>query len=144
MLSTVSPRGKPINPAELFVSDVGLRAAPKVVKKVLVVDDEVDLAEICSMLLKAYGLDVVTVHCAKDALQRLEQDPEIDAVLSDIVMPGMSGLQLGDAIREMYPHIRVVLVSGYTIAKEFDGRESPYLFAEKPYKIATILKLLRS
>ena len=96
------------------------------------------------MLLSAHGLEVVTAYSALGALRQLEQDHGIDAVVSDIVMPGMNGLQLGDAIREMYPQIKIVLVSGYAPPKEFDGRERPYLFATKPYKIETLLKLLHS
>lgn len=110
----------------------------------LVVDDEADLADLASMLLSAHGLDVVTVYSAQEALRRLEHDREIDAVVSDIVMPGMNGLQLGDAIREMYPQVKVVLVSGFALPAEFDGRERAYLFATKPYKIETLLKLLYS
>lgn len=126
------------------VNDLKSAAIPKVLNKVLVVDDEADLADLASMLLSAHGLEVVTVYSAMEALRQLEQDHHIDAVVSDIVMPGMNGLQLGDAIREMYPQVKVVLVSGFTPPKEFDGRQRPYLFAVKPYKIETLLKLLHS
>jgi CheY-like chemotaxis protein len=148
-MSTISPRqcslaGKSRYPAPPLDTDAASNAVPKVVKKVLVVDDETDLADVASMLLSAHGLDVVTAYSAQEALQQLDQDPQIDAVMSDIMMPGMNGLELGDAIRAMYPHLKVILVSGYTLVSEFDGRERPYLFAAKPYKIATILTLLRS
>lgn len=148
-MSTVSPRhysfaGKPKYLAKILDSEAASAAVPKIIKKVLVVDDEVDLADVTSMLLSAHGLDAVTAYSAQEALHQLDQDPQIDAVMSDIMMPGMNGLELGDAIREMYPHLKVILVSGYTLAREFDCRERPYLFAAKPYKIATILNLLRS
>lgn len=148
-MTTVSPRqyifaGKSKYPARIFDSEAASTTVPKIVKKVLVVDDEVDLADVASMLLSAHGLDVVTAYSAQEALHQLDQDHQIDAVMSDIMMPGMNGLELGDAIRAMYPHLKVILVSGYTLAREFDGRERPYLFAAKPYTIATILNLLRS
>ena len=147
MLNTIGPGRfsagrEPNYPAQHLDHESASAAVPNAVKKILVVDDEVDLADVAAMLLSAHGLDVVTAYSAEEALHWLEQDGQIDAVMSDIVMPGMNGLQLGDAIRAMYPHLKVILVSGYTSAKEFDGRERPYLFATKPYKIATILALL--
>jgi CheY-like chemotaxis protein len=140
----LSVRDKASSPPRVPLDEDSATAAPLLLRKVLVVDDETDLADLASMLLSAHGLDVVTAYSAQQALHQLEQDDQINAVVSDIVMPGMNGLQLGDAIREMYPRVKIVLVSGFTLPKEFDGRERPYLFATKPYKIATLLRLLHS
>jgi CheY-like chemotaxis protein len=74
----------------------------------------------------------------------LESDNEIDAVFSDVVMPGMTGLELADAVKALYPRIKIVLASGYTLPELLTNRERPYLFATKPYRIDTILKLLHS
>ena len=114
------------------------------VRKVLVVDDERDLADMAQALLGAHGLDVVVAYSAHEALRMLESDREIDAVFSDIVLPGMTGLQLADAVTEMYPAVKIVLASGYTLPALLAERERRYLFASKPYRIDTILKLLRS
>lgn len=114
------------------------------VRKVLVVDDEQDLADMAEALLGAHGLDVVVAYSAHEALRVLERDREIDAVFSDVVMPGMTGLQLADAVSGMYPDVKIVLASGYTLPALLAGRERQYLFASKPYRIDTILKLLRS
>jgi CheY-like chemotaxis protein len=113
-------------------------------RKVLVVDDEQDLADMAAALLGAHGLEVVVAYSAYAAMQFLADDKEIDAVFSDVVMPGMTGLQMADAIREMYPRIKIVLASGYTLPALLANRERPYLYTNKPYKIDTILKLLRS
>jgi DNA-binding NtrC family response regulator len=114
------------------------------VRKVLVVDDEVDLADLAEALLTSRGLDVVVAHSAIDALRILERDGEVDAVFSDIMMPGMNGLQLADAISEFFPRIKIVLTSGYTGPAMLANRERDYLFATKPYRIDTIMALLRS
>lgn len=147
MLNVISPRqcsfrDKPIGPATHSPDEPShLNNASETIK-VLVVDDEHDLADLTTLLLRAYGFEAVTAYSAIEALRWLEHDSGIDAVLSDIVMPEMDGLELGDAIREKYPQIKVVLVSGYTFGKILDRRELPFLFATKPYTITTILKLL--
>jgi len=120
------------------------RSANTLLRKVLVVDDEPDLAEFASALLAAHGLSVVVAHSGHEAMQRLQDDEEIDAVFSDVMMPGMTGVQLADAVREMYPRVKIVLASGYALPELLAGRERPYLFAAKPYRIDTVLKLLRS
>jgi CheY-like chemotaxis protein len=119
-------------------------ARPSLLRKVLVVDDEQDLADLASTLLSAHGLEVVTAYSGHAAMQFLADDPEIDAVFSDVVMPGMTGLQMADAIREMYPRVKIVLASGYTLPDLLADRERPYLYTSKPYRIDTILQLLRS
>jgi len=113
-------------------------------RKVLVVDDEPDLADLAVALLSAHAVDAAVAYSAHEALQVLETDKEIDAVVSDVMMPGMTGLQLADAVRAMYPGVKIILVSGYMHANILAGRERQYLFATKPYQINTILGLLHS
>jgi CheY-like chemotaxis protein len=91
----------------------------RVVRKVLVVDDEHDLAA-------------------------LQSDDAIDAVFSDIMMPAMTGLELADAVKVMYPEVKIVLSSGYTKSALFEGPDRPYLFAAKPYRVSAIVELLQS
>lgn len=113
-------------------------------RKLLLVDDEPDGAEFAAVLLRSNGLKVVVVHSASEALQVLQEDSEIDAILSDVMMPGMSGLQLADAVRAMYPSIKIVLMSGFILPDMLKNREREYLFVEKPYKIDALLKVLCS
>jgi two-component system OmpR family response regulator len=114
------------------------------VRKVLVVDDEADLADLAEALLRSRGLDVVVANSAMEALELLARDGDIDAVFSDVMMPGMNGLQLADAVSGFYPRVKIVLTSGYTVPAMLKDRERRYLFASKPYRLDTIMKLLRS
>jgi two-component system OmpR family response regulator len=114
------------------------------VRKVLVVDDEADLAELAEALLGSCGLEVVVANSAMEALQLLAQDGDIDAVFSDVMMPGMNGLQLADAVSEFYPRVKIVLTSGYTVPALLEDRQRRYLFTPKPYRLETIMQLLRS
>jgi CheY-like chemotaxis protein len=118
--------------------------AAGLVRKVLVVDDEADLADLADALLSSRGLEVVVANSAMEALQILARDGGIDAVFSDVMMPGMNGLQLADAVSEFYPRVKIVLTSGYTVPAMLEDRERRYLFTTKPYRIDTIMKLLRS
>ena len=141
LASQSAPSGASHRPAT-DREDTGI--AGRLLRKVLVVDDEEDLAHMAEMLLSNEGLDVVVANSALRALEILEQDRDIDAVFSDVMMPGMNGLQLADAVREMYPRVKIVLTSGYTLPSLLADRKTHYLFAPKPYRIDTVLKLLRS
>ena len=118
--------------------------AAGLVRKVLVVDDEEDLADMAEALLGSRGLEVVVAHSAMEALRILERDGDIDAVFSDIMMPGMNGVQLADAVSEFYPRIKILLTSGFTAPSMLADRERRYLFTTKPYRLDTIMTLLRS
>ncbi len=86
-------------------------------KVVLVAEDEPALVEIFRRALEREGYTVLTAENGRDALGILdEKGSEIDLLLSDIVMPGMGGRELVWLIRERYPHIKVILASGYTDA----------------------------
>lgn len=111
-------------------------------RKLLLVDDEADGAAFAAALLSSHGLTVVVVHSANEALRTLQYDNDIDAVLSDVVMPGMTGLQLADEIRVRYPTVKIILMSGYAVRDLLGDREHSYLFATKPYRIDTLLELL--
>jgi len=113
-------------------------------RRVLVVDDERDLADLTEALLGAYGLEVKVAYCAADALLILESDPAIDAVFSDVTMPGMTGLQLAEAIGHLYPSLKVVLTTGFACRALLTSHGRPYPCASKPYRIETVLELLRS
>jgi CheY-like chemotaxis protein len=115
----------------------------KVVRKILLVDDEPDGAESAASLLIAHGLEVLVAHSAQEALQVLQEDRKIDAVLTDVMMPSMSGLELAEAIRAEYPNIKIVLMSGYADSVQLKEHERAYPFANKPYRIDRILELLR-
>jgi two-component system OmpR family response regulator len=119
-------------------------ALGRVVRHVVVVDDERDLADLAEALLCSAGLTVKVAYCAVDALQILEDDPEVDAVFSDVRMPGMSGLQLAEVIGHLYPSVKVVLTSGFTSPAMLARHGQPYAYASKPYLIDTVLALLRS
>jgi CheY-like chemotaxis protein len=124
--------------------DGGAGPAVGGIRKVLVVDDEVDVADLAEILLSAHGLDTVVAYSGADALAQLAAHPDIDAVVSDVMMPGMTGIELADQISERYPKIKIILASGYMAPHMRNGQPLKQLFVAKPYRIEQILKLLRT
>lgn len=79
--------------------------------RVLIVDDEPDLLVICSEVLQEAGHDTVTASSAQPALEHL-RTRGFDVVVSDIMMPGLGGIDLLRAVRRHDPDLPVVLVTG--------------------------------
>jgi two-component system OmpR family response regulator len=110
--------------------------------KVIVVDDERDLADISASLLQLHEVDVLIAYSGAEALSILAIDAEVDAVISDIMMPEMTGLELARTVADRYPHIKIILTSGYTHRSLFSGAPVGYNFVHKPYRIEVLLRLL--
>ncbi|RZU54600.1 PAS domain S-box-containing protein [Krasilnikovia cinnamomea] len=84
-------------------------------RHVLLAEDDGEVSQIAARILRAHGYDVTTVQSGQAALDHLAEQP-FDLLLTDIVMPGMSGAQLVDAVRRDHPAVGVLLVSGYSAA----------------------------
>ncbi|HYZ34414.1 MAG TPA: response regulator, partial [Crenalkalicoccus sp.] len=80
---------------------------------ILLVEDEAPLRRLSARLLERAGHAVRAVDGGEAALAALEAGPLPDAVVSDVAMPGMDGLALAARIRERWPALPVLLVSGY-------------------------------
>lgn len=128
------------------VREVGQDAGTPVagVRKVLVVDDEADVADLAEVLLSAHGLDTVVAYSGAAALDILAADPEIDAVVSDVMMPGMTGLELAERIAGRHPRVKIILASGYMAPSMLKDQPLKQLFIAKPYRIEQLLRLLRT
>jgi len=79
--------------------------------RLLVVDDEPAIREVASALLASEGYDVSTAEDGMEALERLVE-PLPDLVISDLKMPHMSGFELLTLVRERFPHVPVIAMSG--------------------------------
>ncbi|HEX8601889.1 MAG TPA: response regulator [Pseudoduganella sp.] len=112
-------------------------------KKILVVDDEKDIADLTVALLDCHGFGTSVAYSAEEALQILAGDASIDAVFSDVTMPGLTGLQLADAVSDSYPAVRIVLTSGFGSPGILLACKQRYLFIAKPYGIDAVVSLFR-
>jgi signal transduction histidine kinase/ActR/RegA family two-component response regulator len=84
-------------------------------ERVLLVEDNDEVAQTTLALIKALGYDAQRVTNAKEALRYLSSGKALDVVLSDVVMPGnISGIELAKMLKQRHPRLPVVLMSGYT------------------------------
>jgi CheY-like chemotaxis protein len=111
--------------------------------RVLVVEDNVEVGTFSMQLLQDLGYETTWATNAAEALELLrEQHAQFDVVFSDVVMPGMSGIELGETIRRLYPDLPVVLTSGYSHVLAQEGRHG-FDLLQKPYAAKDLSRVLR-
>jgi len=103
---------------------------------ILVVDDEIAVLSLTSMMLSRYGYVVITAASAKEALHLFEvwPDLQVDLLLVDVIMPVMNGIELAAALREKRPNLPVLYFSAYSDQEPLRpvfSRRLPYI--AKPF-----------
>ncbi|MFY9728188.1 MAG: response regulator [Bryobacteraceae bacterium] len=112
---------------------------------VLVVEDQAEVRKYAVAVLKEYGYRVIPVENAGEALLRCEQEG-IDLVLTDVVMPHISGRELADRLKTLQPGIKVLFMSGYTdnIIGHHGVLEEGAEFIEKPFSPEELARKVRT
>ena len=104
--------------------------------RVLVVEDDMLVAELAAGMLGELGFDAVVSHSAKEALERLTEGDRPRLVFSDIVMPGgISGIELAEKVRKRFPELPILLTTGYS---EEVGGTHGFPVLQKPYELDTL------
>jgi CheY-like chemotaxis protein len=110
------------------------------------VEDSADLRTVTVKQLKELGYRVLDASDAKSALKILAEHPDIQLLFSDIVMPGgMSGTELAEKVRDLYPGIRILLTSGYTARAMANGGHdvAEHALLLKPFRKTDLAVRLR-
>jgi DNA-binding response OmpR family regulator len=113
---------------------------------VLVVDDEPALRRLATRVLGKHRYCVHTAADANQALVELERLGEIDLLITDMIMPGPSGVELARRARERFGSTRVLLMSGYNDS-HFHSDASPLAdaqFLQKPFSADSLLERVRA
>jgi len=112
--------------------------------RVLLVEDESAVRELLSSALERNGFEVVTAGSAEEALTLAS--PSFQILLSDISLPGMSGVQLARQLRRTVPSLRILLMSGYARDEFSEGPNAldDLPFIPKPFATRTVVERLRS
>jgi two-component system cell cycle sensor histidine kinase/response regulator CckA len=112
---------------------------------VLLVEDEDGLREVARRLLQRLGYVVLVAANASDAIRLFDEHASIDVVLTDVIMPGTSGLELIRRLIEKRPSLKVIYMSGYTEdAIVEDGVLKPGVsYLHKPFSLDSLGEKLR-
>jgi signal transduction histidine kinase/BarA-like signal transduction histidine kinase len=114
-------------------------------ERLLVVEDDASVAEVARRLLTRAGYEVQVLRDAESAIMALD-GASYDLLLSDVVMPGMSGAALAQEARKRHPGLRVLLMSGYPdddlVAHELARQEVSFL--AKPFSQVSLLAAVRA
>ena len=113
---------------------------------VLLVEDDDRVRDMAAASLQEMGYEVVDVSHGRDALRLVESDRRIDLLLTDVVMPEMTGRQLADLARSHRPGLRVLYTTGYTRnAIVHNGVLDPGVaFLAKPYTLRQLALKVRA
>jgi DNA-binding response OmpR family regulator len=111
-------------------------------QRVLVIDDEVDIAESLTDILILHGYDAVACHDGQSAIESA-RDHCPDIVVSDVVMPQLNGVDTVAAIHEFCPEVRILLLSGQALTTDIinKARASGHEFEVLPKPIHPYLLL---
>lgn len=108
---------------------------------VLVVDNDPSIRRLVKEQLYDYGYLPIMASSGEEALEIASQQNHIDLLLTDIKMPGLSGIDLVKQLSTLYPDIRVLFMSVFTLPStlyRISGKEM--IFLQKPFLADTLIK----
>ncbi len=108
--------------------------------RVLIVEDDILVADLAAGMLNELGFEAVVTHSAKEALERLSGEQRPTLVFTDIVMPGgISGLELAERVRDRFPELPILLTTGYS---EHVAGQHGFPVLQKPYELDSLASAL--
>jgi CheY-like chemotaxis protein len=112
---------------------------------ILLVDDEEGVRKLCSAVLEANGYSVLEAGDAQSALASYDKNGhKVDLLLTDVVMRQMNGFELGQALQERTPQLKILYMSGYRDqAVRGNGQQVPVTFLNKPFTPDALLARVR-
>jgi two-component system, cell cycle sensor histidine kinase and response regulator CckA len=112
-------------------------------ERVLLVEDEAVVRSVVERTLQRAGYSVVVATCGDEALELSHADAQFDLLITDIIMPGLNGWELGKRLAERWPGLPVLYISGYTedAITDVDARGAAFL--QKPFLPVDLLSTVR-
>jgi len=92
--------------------------------RILIIDDETAVGNTAKIVLNANGFEAVAVDNGKSGIEAVKQQA-FDAVIVDLFMPGMNGLEVAAAIRKLHPAMPIIAASGFMFGGSGDCPEMP-------------------
>lgn len=120
-----------------------ITTVPLPARRILLVEDNEAVGSFAAELLQELGQSVKWEGDGQSALEALRREKgEFDLVFSDVVMPGMTGVELAHKIKAEWPGLKVILTSGYSHVLADEGTHG-FELLKKPYSIEGLLTALR-
>jgi signal transduction histidine kinase len=119
---------------------------PSGIETILVVEDEDSVRAITTQLLSATGYTVLEAQDGQAALALVtDHEGQIDLLITDVIMPGMSGRELSEALQHIRPELKTIYMSGYTddAIVHMGVLEQHYAFLQKPFVSAKLYQKVR-
>jgi DNA-binding NtrC family response regulator len=119
---------------------------PRGWETILVVEDEESLLNLVAEILRDAGYNVMSAHGPKEALRLIAEHREpVHMILTDVVMPGMSGRELADLVIAGRPGTRVLYMSGYTdnAIVHHGVLDAGVTYIQKPFTPDALIKMVR-
>ncbi len=114
---------------------------------VLVIDDDEFVADYVANVLETFGYRVLTAANGYEGLETYEEHTDIiDAVILDVMMPGMNGATVYQELKAKTPQLPILIISGYVegeVAQLFPGGKLPHEFLQKPFLPVDLMGHLR-
>jgi CheY-like chemotaxis protein len=123
------------------------QGVPRGRETVLLVEDEVSVRTLAETILRRLGYNVLVAESGPEAIQIWEaHEGAVDVLLTDVIMPQMSGGELADQLRERQPHLRVLFMSGYTddIIADHGVMAGEIQLIQKPFTTDALARNLRA
>jgi hypothetical protein len=146
LLSTVAPRQSWVKRQPWLSPEADRTGLGAVARPVLVVDDDRGVRRLTARMLRHEGYEVLEAESAAEALHVLESGLEVGLVVTDIVMPGMHGLDLADRVLARARSPRVVLMTGHAaeLSGQLEQRSLQLPILLKPFTSEQLLGTVRS
>jgi len=113
-------------------------------ERILVTEDSPEVRRLTSETLRSFGYDVLEASNGEEAIRvLLEQGTSIRLLLTDCVMPGISGVELGEQVKRDWPDIRIMYMSGYTATEQMPGGGKEWEFLQKPFTPESLASRVR-
>ncbi|MFI5936485.1 response regulator [Actinoplanes sp. NPDC051494] len=122
------------------------QATPQVIGRVLIVEDQPEVAQLVQRLIEPAGYEITVATDALTAVTQVAAGAHPDLLITDVVMPTMTGPELAGALRTHHPDLPVLYMSGYTAASlgpqlHLDANS---MLIEKPFTRSTLLASIRA
>ncbi|MFZ5952981.1 MAG: response regulator, partial [Candidatus Rifleibacteriota bacterium] len=120
--------------------------ANKGCERILLVEDESALLEVTEEMLSHHGYNVFSTTSPAEALKKANSGESFHILVTDVIMPEMTGNDLAREIKKNNPEIKIVFMSGYTsnmISSNNTGQEG-YFFVQKPFSAKQLVETIKA